>query len=454
MKTFTSLLAALSLVLATAVSAQPTPPAPPAAPAAPAAPAPPDAPKPVKKERKATGSLSEGTYRQIERIQELIGKNQNAEALQKANDLLGRLSGAYEKAIVYQTVGFIYATQNNYTAALKAFEDALALDALPQQPYEQMLFNTGQMYYANNQTDKALARLNQYFAEAVNPPPPDAHIMLASILAEKKRFAEALPHVDSAIAGVKAPKESWVQLRLALHYELKQIAACAEDLVLLIQMAPTKKDYWKQLSSVFFEIKKDQESLAVLALAERQGFLTEENEFRNLANVYLLLEIPYKAAKVLQMGIDRKILKPDEKTLTTLGDSWIMAREYDKAEEVLKQAAALSDKGDIYYRLGQIYVEDEHWKQALEVLDKAMSKSLKNPGDAVFLAGVSAFQSGDEKRAVGYLQRALQFEGNRNQATQWLNHIRMKAEASAALAANAEAVADTKKQEEAVKKQN
>jgi tetratricopeptide (TPR) repeat protein len=401
-----------------------------------------------KKERKATGTLSEGTYRQIERIQNLIAQNKNSEALEKANDLLEHLSGAYEKAIVYQTIGFIYATQNNYTKALASFEEALKLDALPQQPYEQLLFNTGQMYYANNQTDKALQRLEQYFAEAVNPPPADAHIMLASLYAEKKRFADALPHVDTALSMVKTPKESWVQLRLALHYELHQIPACAEDLLQLISIAPVKKDYWKQLSSVFFEIKRDQESLAVLALANRQGFLTEETEYKNLANVYLLLDIPYKAATLLQQGIDKKIVKADEKTLTTLGDAWTMAREYDKAEEVLKQAASMSGDGNIYYRLGQIYVEDEHWKSALEMLDKAIAKPLKDPGQAHFLAGVAAFQGGESKRAIGYLQQALQYDDVRSQATQWLNHIRMTDEAAAALAANAaEAKAEKKEAE-------
>lgn len=381
-----------------------------------------------KKERKSSGTLSEGTYRQLERIHDLIAKNKNAEALEKANALRERVSGHYEKAIVHQTIAFIYASQNNFKAALKEFEAALALDALPQQQYEQMLYNVGQIYYADDQPEKAMAKIEQYMAEAMNPIPGDAHIMLASLYAEKKRFRDALPQVDQALAKVEKPKESWLQLKLALHYELKQYPKCAEVLVSLISLVPAKEDYWKQLSSIFFEIKQDKESLAVLALAERQGYIDQENEFRNLANVYMLLDIPYKAGEVLQAGLDRKVLKADEKTLTQLGDAWTMAREYDKAEPVLKQAAAASDKGEIYFRLGQIYVEDEKWKQALDVLDKAMAKTLKNPGDAAFLAGVAAFNLGDSKRALNYLQRALSDDGSRKNATQWIAHIREQQE--------------------------
>lgn len=423
MKTLHSSLAAALVALALAAPA----PAP-----AQDAPAPAPAPAAKKKERKATGTLSEGMYRQLERVHDLIGKNKNAEALEKASALVERASGPYEKAVVHQTMGFIHAAQNNYKAALRSFEEALSIEALPQQPYEELLFNTGQMYYADDQTDKAIQKIEQYMAEAVNPIKPDAHIMLASAYAERKRFRDALPQVDQAIAKTPTPKESWLQLKLALHYELKQWPQCAEVLVRLISMSPIKEDYWKQLSSILFEIKKDNDSLAVLALAERQDFLNEETEIRNLYNLYMLIDIPHKAAKVLQGGLDRKIIKADEKTLTQLGDALTLAREYDKAEPVLKQAAAMSDKGDIYFRLGQIYVEDEKWKLALEMLEKAQSKSLKDPGHAAFLAGVAAYNLKDKARAIALLQRALGYDETRSNATQWLNHIRQTEELEAA----------------------
>lgn len=380
---------------------------------------------PAKKQRKATGTLSESAYRQLERIHELIAKDRNTEAMERLGAMMERSGNDYEKAIVYQTAAFVHVSQNNYKAAIKAFETAVQLDALPQQPYEQMMFNLAQLYFQDNQTEKAAALLERYFAEATIAPPADAHILLASVYADRKRYRDALPQVDQAIAMAKEPKESWLQLKLALHYELKQFPQCAEVLVQLVQLAPQKEDYWKQLSSVFFEIKRDRESLAVLALAERQGYLDTEGEIRNLANVYLLLEIPYKAAAILQQGLDRKVLKADEKTLSLLGDAWTMAREYDKAEPVLKRAASVADKGDIYFRLGQIYIEDERWKPALEMLEKAQAKGgLKKPGEAAFLEGVAAFNAGNRARAVDALLRAMNHDDSRNNAAQWLGHVR------------------------------
>lgn len=396
---------------------------------------------PAKKKERKGGTLSEATYRQLERIQTMMGKNENAPALEKAKALLERVGNDYEKSVVLQTIAFIHLGLNQYKPALQAFEQLRELDALPQQQYEQMLYNLGQLYFQDGQTDKAIARMEEYFAETTSEPTPDAHILLAAAYADKQQFRKALPQVDKALAKTDKPKESWLQLKLALHYELKEYPQCAEVLLKLISLAPVKEDYWKQLSSILFELKRDQESLAVFALAERQGFLDTDTEVRNLANLYMLLDTPYKAAQVLQVGLDRNLLKADEKTLTQLGDAWTMAREYDKAEAALKLAARQSSDGEIFYRLGMLYVEDERWKDAYDMLEQARGKKLKNPGQAAYLQGVAAFNLGQRQRAVALLRSAQQHDASRNVAGQWLNHIAQMEEAEVAAAAVPEAPA-------------
>jgi tetratricopeptide (TPR) repeat protein len=337
--------------------------------------APPAAAQPVPRaERQASGTLSEATYRQLERIHELIGRNEEKQALERAQALLTRVGSDYERAVVRQTMAFIHVGQNDYKAAIAAFEEALALDALPQQPYEQMLYNVAQLYFQDGRTGRTIERMELYFREVRSEPTADAHILLASAYAERKRYDDALQQVDLALARSTTPKEAWLQLKLALHYELRQLPQCAEVLLRLVALVPAREDYWKQLSGILFEIGRDRESLAVLALAERQGFLDTESELRNLANIYLLLNIPYKAARILEGGLEQGLLKADGKSLGLIGDAWTMAREYEKAEAVFQRAAALAGDGEIDYRLGQIYVEDERWPQALEALRRAQGK--------------------------------------------------------------------------------
>ena len=379
--------------------------------------------------RKSNGTISEGTYKKMERIVDAIGKGQYAESEQKLIELQASSRGDYEKAIILQTLGFAYASENGKgkeELAIKAFEDAIATNSLPQQAHEQMMFNVAQLYVVNDKWDKGIEKLNAYLAEACNPV-PEAHIILASIYAQKKQYREALKQVDLAIVKAKQPKEQWLQVKLAAHYELHELPRCAEVLVAMVGMAPQKEDYWKQLSGILFEIKKDPEALAVLGLAERRGYIDEEREFRNLSNMYMYMQIPLKAAQVLQRGFAAKAVEPTEKNLESLGNAWLAAREYDKAEEAMKRAAAVSQKGELYKRLGQIQMEGENWKGALESLQKAQAKGgLESPGDVALYIGICAIQLREWKVADAALRAAMQHEKTAKMAGEWMNNLQQE----------------------------
>jgi tetratricopeptide (TPR) repeat protein len=371
--------------------------------------------------RKSAGALTEATYRRLERITDQIAKNQYAEAETKLTDLLQGTRSDYEKAIILQTLGFVYASTKREMQAVKVFEQAVATNSLPQQVHEQMLFNIAQLYVADDKWEQGVEKLNAYLAEACNPN-PDAHVLLASVNAEKKRWRDALKQVDLALIKAKAPKEAWLQLKLALHYELKEMPRCAEVLVHLVALNPIKEDYWKQLSGILFEIKKDPEALAVLALAERRGYTDEEREYRNLANMYMYMQIPLKAATLLERGLAQKQVEGTEKNYETLANAWLMAREYDRAEAAMAKAAGVSEKGELYKRLGQIQMENESWKAALESLQKAQRKGgLKDPGEAAFLTGVVAVQLKQWKTAEAALRAAMQHEKTAKMAAEWLS---------------------------------
>ena len=96
-------------------------------------------------------------------------------------------------------------------------------------------------------------------------------MLLAVAYTEQRNYRPALTQVDLALGKLREPRESWLQLKMGLHYELREWPRVAEVLVRLINLAPSKPDYWNQLSGVFFELRRQQEALAVLALAERQG---------------------------------------------------------------------------------------------------------------------------------------------------------------------------------------
>jgi tetratricopeptide (TPR) repeat protein len=377
-----------------------------------------------KPQRKGSGTIGELTYKRLERIMVAVGKNEYAESEKNLAELVENTSGDYEKAIVGQTLAYVFAMQNKHAQAIKAYEGALATNALPQQAHEQMMLNIAQLYLSINQDEKGTQALLNYLKESCNPS-PDAHILLASIYADKKQWRDALQQNDLAIIKAKQPKESWLQLKLALHHELKETARCAEVLVHLIAMSPLKETYFKQLHGVLSEIKRDPEALAVLGLAERRGFIDEEQEFRSLADLYMFLEIPLKAAQVLERGLEQKKVEPTEKNLEKFANAWFAAREYDKAEAAMARAAKASEKGELWKQLASIQMEKEDWKGALESLKRAQQKGgNRSPGEVEFLIGVAATQVKQWKTAETALRAAMLHEKYVKPATEWLNHMR------------------------------
>ncbi len=376
--------------------------------------------------RKADGTMSEPYYRGVEQAMDLMSKSRNQEAIDKLSKMVDGGGSEYEKSIVYYNLGFAYSSKNDYTNAAKNFEKSLALNAMPQQQYDQLLFNLGQLYVADKQYDNGIRTLERYIAESCTPVPPDANIFLAQAYLEQKRFKDALPQVDQAIAKSKTVKESWLQLKLAINYELKNYRACADVLLKLISITPAKSDYWKQLSGMFMELKDDAGAVATLALADRQGFLTTPNEIRNLYNIYMSVDLPYKAGTFLQDAIDKNRVPGDEKNLNSVADAWINARESARAESVLKKLAAQSEKGEYYFKLGAMYGDDERWKESKEMLEKAISKGNlgTKAGEAYLRLGVANYGLKDYRSAETAVNKAMSYDNVRGQAGQWLRQIR------------------------------
>lgn len=381
--------------------------------------------------RKADGTMSETYYRGVEAANALIAKKSYNEAISQLSKMAEGGGTEYEKAIASYNLGFAYTSKEDFGGAAKAFQAALDANALPQQQHEQLMFNLGQLLVADKQYAAGSRALERYMAEACSAVSPEAHIFLAQAYAEQKRFADALPQVDQAIAKAKAPKESWLQLKLALNYETKNFRGCADALVKLIALVPAKSDYWRQLSGMFLELKQDPEAVAVLALADRQGMITSAAEIKNLYNIYMAVDLPYKAAAMMQEAIDKNRLPADEKNQDMIANAWINAREYAKAEATLKKLASTSEKGEYYFKLGAMYGDDERWKESREMLEKAVAKGgLVRPGEAYLRLAVANYSLKDLKGAEAAASKALGYDATRNQAGQWLRQIREESGAS------------------------
>ena len=153
-----------------------------------------------------------------------------------------------------------------------------------------------------------------------------------------------------------------------MGYETEDLNNAAIILENIIIKYPTKKNYWIQLAGIYQRLGNDNRALAIYELAYLKNFLKKE-EIIQLCKNYLYFEMPYKAAIVLEKEMAIGKIDTSLKMLNMLVDGWILAQENEKAESVFNEIISLYNDEKSRLRLGQLYIENEEWNKAADVLN-------------------------------------------------------------------------------------
>lgn len=378
-------------------------------------------PKPETRRIESTGKFA---FTRLERAQKALSDGKPNEALAALGELQGKQDSLsdHEKAMMWQTFAYAYSALERYGPAAEAFEKCLALNVLPEAAVLNARYNLAQLYLVQENFTKAIENFEIWFKASENPS-ADAHYMMAAAYAQAGRPRAALPHAAKAVAKSPAPKEPWLQILLSLQMQTGEVRAGTETLHALINAFP-KKTYWLQLASAYGELDDNKRALATMELAERQGFLTSENEVRHLVQLYLVNDIPVRAARLVERAMTGGRLAKDAKNYELLANTWLQARERERAVAPLEQAAAMSGDGNLYVRLGQVHLSEERWGRAREALTRALQKGgLRDTGNAHLMLGIAAASEGRWQEAERAFTAARRHEKSAKAAEQWLAHI-------------------------------
>jgi len=349
-----------------------------------------------------------------------------AEKVLKALEARAERLNPYERALVYQMLGYLESGRDEYEKALVFFEKCIIEDALPHAAQAAARYNVAQLYLATEQYEKAVSSLEAWFRDTETPT-SSAYYLLAIAYYQIEKIEQAIIPAKKAVDQAKKPREPWLQLLVGLYYEARQFDNALEPLEVLIQLNP-KKDYWKQLSSLYAHLGKEKQSLAIMQLAYTQEFLELDRELRALGQLYLYHALPYRAALVLEDGLERERVDPDSSAWEMLANSWLLAREYDRAVDPLRKAAELSPEGNLFARLGAVFIEREQWSKASAALDQAVKKGeLDNPGTTNLLLGISFYHQSKTAKARKHFSAALSDEATSKPAAQWLDLMEREA---------------------------
>tara|TARA_Y100000590_G_scaffold172183_1_gene196931 strand:- start:646 stop:2313 length:1668 start_codon:yes stop_codon:yes gene_type:complete len=242
------------------------------------------------------------------------------------------------------------------------------------------------------------------------------HITIASMvklklqedLADTRKNTDKYKEIDEAIKGIerdaanlaKGPtRENWWLLLRAAYFELEEMDKVKEILERLV-IEWSKKEYWTQLSAFYGQDGQEQEQMAAYLTAYHEGFLEKSSEFVTMAQLYLSVEAPYEAAKLFQKAMDEDKVDKEVKNWKILAQAWFLAGYDEPAIDALREAAKISDDGELDIRLARSLNNIADYSGCVSSSQTAIQKGdLKRLDESYITLGMCAFEIADFETA-------------------------------------------------------
>ncbi|MBT8083762.1 MAG: hypothetical protein HKN35_06070 [Woeseia sp.] len=334
----------------------------------------------------------------------------------------------YEFALVYQYLANTSVLAGNTAEALASLEKALAVTDIPVQMRASMSSFYGQLLIGEEEFEAALPHLEYWFANIEVPPEQDRNPNLVFYVAYANYVNGNLPRsqmlIEQALATKSQPNKQWERVYYQILFDQQYYDKALDVVLVMLERAPTDDDYWRLLANHFISREENRRALAALIIADLQNPMTTPVDLKRLISLYGLVEIPEKAARLLERYIDEERLPNDKATLQQLGELWLLGREREKATTVLQEAAKLAPDGRIYQLLAGIFFEDEDWEKAYFSYREALNLGgLTEPAQVGFLAGITAYRAGMPREARPYLEAAAESDKYGAQAKNLLKRL-------------------------------
>ena len=369
------------------------------------------------------GAIDAKTFDALTKAQELAEAGKTADAIAvldklKSSDKLN----SYAQSQMWNFYAFIYASNNQYKEAIGAYRRVLAQKDATEGLKSNAKYTIAQMYFQIEDYANCIRFMQSWLSEAEKPT-PTAHIMLAQAYYQTEKYDQALKNVNTAItleqAEGKPINESWLRLKSALYFAKKDYKSTAQVYEQLIALYP-KLSYMRQLAGIYSELGENKKRLAVYDAIYEHGGLTKETELLNLAYMYLGQDVPYKAGKIIETGLQKGQIEDNQKNITTLANAWAAANEHKKAVPALERAAQQSGDGLLYARLAGVHFNAGDFDEAVKAAKLADQKGgLKNPANNLMLLGMAQFNTKQFEGALQSFRRAKQDKSSFRSAAKW-----------------------------------
>ncbi len=375
---------------------------------------------------KQAQAVSKKVYDRIQQAQEKVDEKEYQAALRILNDLRSSSLTEYEQQNVLNYLGFVHYNMDNIAEAMRTYEDMLRIETIEPQIKKQTVYTLAQLATMEEQYDKALKLLDQWFTLESNPA-PEPYILYAQNLYQVNRYADMIKPIETAIEIAKKRqtdvKEDWYVLLNFAFFQQENYAKVRDIQKILLINWP-KKRYWFSLAGAYTELGEDMNLIAAYDLAHTQGMLEKENEFVTMAQLYMQAEVPYKAATLLDKKIAEGVISKEAKNYRLLSQAWQLAMEDEKAIPALQAAARMEEDGELFVRLGNAYLNLGQYEECEQAVRSGLQKGgLKSPDNAQISLGMCLYNQKEYQNAIRAFREAGKSGRSERIARQWITVI-------------------------------
>ena len=395
--------------------------------------------------RRRIPNINETTWRRLAEVQEHIDVDEWAESKQILDSMLerSRRYNGNELGQIHNLLAHVNYELGDVQATIHHYEQVVAqMPDISEALENTTLSQLSRLYYGEGNKLEGEAAVVWYrkaldtimiWLEKNENPGPDAHFYIAQIYYQMQDFPNAIVRLEQLVALAHerdiTVKESWLTMLQFLHLEQENWPRVIEILEVLVRDYP-KRAYWMNLASVYGEVDELDKQLWTLEAAHVGGYLEQESDWRTYGSVLLQNDIPNRASKFLQIGVDSEVIQPTVANLQVLGTAYQLSQDVDKAIPIFEQAARSAEDGRTYNMLSGLYLQRDRFTECVDAAERALDKGgLTSAIDTKITMGTCQFNLDkleDARETFVSVRRDARRNGERTEernAAQWVTYI-------------------------------
>ena len=376
---------------------------------------------------KQAQAVSKEVYDKITQAQEAVDEDNLDSALRilLALNRSDKLT-EYERQNVLNYLGFVYYNKGDTIAAIRTYEEMLRIPSLEDQIRKQTVYTLAQLSTMEEQYKKAIRLLEEWFVLEINPGPAP-YILYAQNLYQVNRYGDMIKPIETAMDVArkreKPVKEDWYVLLNFAYFQQENYRKVRDIQKILLVNWP-KKRYWFSLAGAYTELGEENNLFASYDAAHTQELLERESELVTMAQLYMQQEVPYKAATLIEAEMKSGRVKRNAKNYRLLSQAWQLAQEDERSIPALKEAARLSDEGELDLRLGNAYLNIGKYGDCVSSVRSGLRKGgIKSPDNAQISLGMCLYNQQKYTASIKAFREARKTRRSARIANQWIKVI-------------------------------